>query len=103
MIHISGMNPEQWAETTIVRLDGKREFRERPKYGNRHVVFLNDSEWGEVHVDEHNALDFPTGTVNHLSKYTEEKTSIPQNIAKFGIVIGVILVGAEILQTLGER
>ena len=103
MFHISEMTPERWTETSIVRGDGKREFRERPKYGSRHVVFLINSEWGEAHVDEFNALDFPNGTVNHLSKYTEEKTGIPEVIAKGAIILGGLFVGAKLLQYLEDN
>ena len=45
MLHISEMTSERWIETSIVRIDGRIEFRERPKSGNRHTVFLNNSEW----------------------------------------------------------
>ena len=103
MLHISEMTSERWIETSIVRIDGRIEFRERPKSGNRHTVFLNNSEWGEIHMDEYNALDFPNGTINHISKYNEEKTSIPHNIAKLGIIFGAILAGAKILQIIVER
>ena len=96
------MIPSRWIETSIVRTDGKREFRERPKFGNRHAVFLLGSEWGEVHEDKFNALDFPNGTVDHLSKYTEEKTGIPEIIAKGAIIVGGLVVGAKLLQYLGD-
>jgi len=101
--HISEMISEQWIETSPVRGDGKREFRERPKFGKRHVIFPINSEWGDAHEDEFNALDFPYGTLDHLSKYTEEQTSIPHNIAKLGIVFGAIIVGAKFLQMIGDR
>ena len=84
IIHISEINTERWTDTSIVRLDGKLESREKPQYGNRHAVFNKGSEWCEVHIDEHNVLEFPIGTVDHLAKYMEEKTSLPREIAKVG-------------------
>ena len=103
LIHRSEISNGRWIETSMVRLDGREEFRQRPKYGNLHAIFEIGSEWGEIHTDEHNALDFPNGTVDHLAKYTEEKTSIPQNLARVGIVIGGIIAGAALLKYLGEK
>jgi len=102
MFHTSEMIPERWIETSIVRGDGKREFRERPKYGNRHVIFPINSKWGEVHIDEYNALDFPTGTVSHLAKYSEEKTGIPETIGRTVLVLGGLFVAAKLLQKLED-
>ena len=99
---MSQVQNNQWIETSPIRGDGKREFRERPKFGNRHVIFSINSEWGEVHEDEFNALDFPYGTLDHLSKYTEEQTSIPHNLAKAGIILGSILIGAKLIQKLED-
>jgi len=101
-IHISEITPERWSNTSFARNDGRREFREKPAYGNRHAVFNRNSSLGEVHVDDHNAIDFPTGTVNHISKYTEEKTGIPGQIAKIGIVLGGLFVGYKLLKFLEE-
>jgi len=103
IIHISEINKERWTDTSIVRLDNKLEFREKPQYGNRHAVFNKGSEWGEVHIDEHNALEFPNGTADHLAKYTEEKTSLPKEIAKVGIVLGGLFVGYKVLKFLGDE
>ena len=103
MLHISEMNPKQWIETSPIRGDGKREFRERPKFGNRHVIFPINSEWGEVHIDEYNALDFPTGTVNHLAKYSEEQTGIPETIGRTVLVLGGLILGAKLLQYLEKQ
>lgn len=97
------MSDGRWIETSIVRLDGREEFRQRPKYGNLHAIFEKNSEWGEIHTDEHNALDFPNGTVVHLAKYTNEKTSIPEDWAKAGLVVGGLVVGAAILKYLGGK
>jgi len=102
LIHISEITPERWIDTSFARGDGKLEFRERPRYGNRHAAFSKGAVWGEIHIDEHNALDFPDGTVNHLAKYTEEKTSIPQDIAKLGIILGGLFAGYKLLKFLEE-
>lgn len=102
-IHISEISNERWEDTSFARFDSKLEFREKPKFGNRHAVFNNGSEWGEVHFDEYNALDFPKGTVDHLAKYTEEKTSIPKELAKVVLVAGGIYAGYKILKFLGEE
>lgn len=84
-IHRSEIDLNRWTDTSIFRSDGKEEFRELPQYGNRHVVFPRNQEWGEVHYDEHNATDFPAGTLRHLGKYTNEKTGIPEDLATVGI------------------
>ena len=102
MHHISEMMSNRWAETSFLRFDGKREFREKPEFGNSHVVFSPSSEWGEEHIDKYNALDFPTGTVDHLAKYTEEKTNIPETIAGGLIVVGGLILGAKLLQYLED-
>lgn len=96
------MKTNQWIDTSIVRSDGKIEYRQRPTFGNHHAVFDKNSEWGTEHTDEFNALDFPNGTLNHLSRYTEEKTGIPHDIAKVGIILGSILIGAKLLQKLED-
>jgi hypothetical protein len=53
-------------------------------------VFAKGALLGEIHYDEHNATDFPVGTINHASKYVEEKTGIPKGL----VVLGIVLVGA---------
>ena len=90
-------------ETSIVRADGLEEFREKPGFGNRHAIFETYSDWGEVHHDKNNALDFPNGTLDHLAKYTEEKTDIPSKWAKGGLILGSILVGAYLLKSIGGK
>jgi hypothetical protein len=67
--------------------DGKQHYRELKQYGNRHAIFEPGAEWGIVHIDQHNATDFPTGTLNHLAKFANEKTGIPESAAKIGIVL----------------
>ncbi len=102
-INLSQMDPEEWINTSLARSDGKIEYRQRPKYGNLHALFEKNSEWGEIHNDEHNALDFPNGTVDHLAKYTNEKTSIPEDWASAGIVVGGLVVGAALLKYIEEK
>jgi hypothetical protein len=65
---------------------------------NRHAVFETGAEWGTVHEDEHNATDFLVGTVNHLAKYTNERTGVPEGLAKLAIV----LLGAYGIYRLGK-
>ena len=101
-IHISEINSERWTNTSLIRSDNKIEFREKPQFGNRHVLFEIDSSWGTVHYDKYNALDFPDGTINHLAQYTEEKTSLPAGLAKIAIVIGGVYVGYKLLKFLVE-
>jgi len=79
------MTPDQWANTTGFPPDGKEHFRELKQYGNRHAVFERGGTFGMVHCDQYNALDFPVGTLNHLAKYTNEKTGISENAARIGI------------------
>jgi len=38
-----------------------------------------------------------------LAKYTEEKTGIPEQIAKVGIVLGALVVGAAVIKFLGDE
>jgi len=102
LIHRSEITEEQWSDTSIIRTDGREEFREKPGFQDRHAIFVKGAEWGEVHVDEYNALDFPNGTVDHLSKYAEEKTGVPELIAKGVIVLGGLFVAAKLLQKLED-
>jgi hypothetical protein len=69
------MTSERWVNSAGLPPDGREHFRELKQYGNRHVVFERNTEWGQIHIDEHNATDFPVGTVNNLAKYTNEKTA----------------------------
>ena len=102
MYHISEMTNDRWVNTSISRFDAKIEFREKPQFGNAHVIFPQNSEWGEEHIDKYNALDFPSGTVDHLAKYSEEKIGIPETIARGVIVVGGLILGAKLLQYLEE-
>ena len=103
LIHISEIHPQNWIDTSLVRSDGKLEFREKPQFGSRHAIFYKGSDWGEVHNDEYNALDFPNGTLDHLAKYTEEKTSLPKEAIKIGIIFGSLYAGYKILKFLGDE
>ena len=103
MIHRSEVQTSRWMETSIIRTDGLEEFREKPEFGNRHAIFQPGSDWGEIHYDKYNALDFPNGTLDHLAKYTEEKTNIPEKLAKGGLIVGGLLVGAFLLKGLGGK
>lgn len=85
LIHRSEINSVCWVDTSMIRTDGMKEYRELPQYGNRHAIFNPNSEWGEVHYDEHNATNFPVGSIKHLGRYTNEKTGIPEDIATVGI------------------
>ncbi|MEX0862171.1 hypothetical protein [Nitrosopumilus sp.] len=103
MIHRHEVQTAQWSETSIIRTDGLEEFREKPEFGNRHAIFQPNLNWGEIHYDEHNALDFPNGTLDHLAKYTEEKTGIPEKWAKGGLILGGVLAGIFLLKGLGGK
>lgn len=102
IIHRYEMTSERWINTSYLRSDNKEEFREKKEFGNRHAVFDRGSEWGEVHHDEHNATDFPIGTINHAAKYTEEKTGIPQGLAAVGITAAGLYAGYKLLKYLWE-
>ena len=84
---------ERWIDTSYLRIDGKEEFRERAKYGNRHAIFEKGSQIGYVHIDKFNATDVPSGAINHTSNYVEEKTGIPQGLATLGIAALGLFVG----------
>lgn len=91
--------PDRWENTSNYRLDGKIEYREKKEYGNRHAVFDSIySEWGEVHIDEFNATNFPIGTVRHVSKYVEEKTGIPEWLISIATGALAIYVGYKALK-----
>ena len=78
---------DRWVNSTGLPPDGREHFRERKAYGNRHAVFEVGAEWGTVHVDEHNATDFPAGTVNHGAKWMNEQTGVPEGLAKLAIIL----------------
>ena len=79
-------HPEQWQDTSYLRFDGKTEYREKKKYGNRHAIFEIGAVLGFIHVDKHNATDFPIGTIRHFSNYVEENTGIPQDLVTIAIL-----------------
>ena len=76
LIHISEIlaKPNRWTRTW----DG---YRELESYGNRHAKFI-DSEWLEIHWDQYNAVSFPTGTINHLAKWANEKSGINEGLLR---------------------
>jgi len=102
IIHRSQITNERWIDTSFLRSDVKEEFRERAKFGNRHAIFKKGSQWGYVHVDKHNATDFPSGTLNHAALYTNEQTGISEDIAKIGILGIGIYAAYKILKFLDE-
>ncbi|MCV0366388.1 MAG: hypothetical protein K5798_03860 [Nitrosopumilus sp.] len=91
-IHISEIlsESEKWVITH--NWFGKIEYRELEKFGNRHAVFENDSEWGAVHYDQHNATSFPIGTVNHLAKWGNEETGLDEGLLRLVGWIGLLYV-----------
>lgn len=103
IIHRSEITKERWTETSYLRNDDKEEFREKVKYGNRHAVFVKGALLGEVHYDEYNATDVPVGTINHASKYVEEKTNIPKGLVALGIVVGLVYVGYKTVKYLNKK
>ena len=96
-------HPERWMNTSDVRSDGKEEYRERKEFGNRHVIFENGALYGIVHHDKYNAIDFPVGTVQHVSNYTEEKTGIPAGLVTLGIVLGSAYLGYKAIKYVSKR
>ena len=89
--------PERWV---TLRYFDRVEARERPAYGDRHVVFPGDSDLGEMHDDDYNALDFPTGTVNHLAQWGNEKTGINEDLLRLGGWAALLYLGYQILKRL---
>ena len=79
-------------------LEGKEVFRELEKYGNRHAVFEKNADFGIVHPDQYNATSFPTGTVNHVAKWTNENTGI--NEIAINIATSNLIEYPPLLQTL---
>lgn len=102
-IHRSEITKERWTDTSYLRTDGKEEFREKKQFGNRHAVFDKGSQWGEVHYDKYNAIDVPSGTVNHFAKYTEEKIGIPQELVVLLIIVVGLAVVVQILRYLAKN
>lgn len=103
MIQRIDVQNARWLNTSVLRSDGREEFRELPRYGNRHAIFEQGLDIGNVHYDKHNALDFPEGTLNHISHYVEEKTGIPENLVKGGLVFGSIVSAVALAKYLGDK
>ena len=96
-------HPERWMNTSDIRSDNKKEYRERKEFGNRHVIFENGALYGIVHHDKYNATDFPVGTVQHVSKYTEEKTGIPAGLVTFGIIAVSAFLGYKAIKYVAKK
>lgn len=58
-MHRNELKESEWVNTSIFRWDGKEDYRQFPEHGNGHVVFEPSQEWGDLHYDQYNALDFP--------------------------------------------
>ena len=60
---------------------------------NCDAVFEPNAEWGNLHYDEHNALDFPMGTYRHVRGWLSEKTGVSERtidgLAAI-VVIGIV-------------
>ena len=95
--------PVRWMDTSGVRSDSREEYRERKEFGNRHTIFEKGSLFGEVHYDKYNATDFPVGTVQHVSQYTEEKTGIPAGLVTLGIVLGTAFLGYKAIKYVAKK
>ena len=96
-------HPERWMKTSWLRLDGKEEYRERKEFGNRHVIFERGTLFGEIHYDKYNATDFPVGTVQHTSNYTEEKTGIPAGLVTLGIIAVSAFLGYKAIKYVSKK
>lgn len=95
-IHISKIlsESERWVVTR--NWFGKTEYRELEKFGDRHALFENGSEWGIVHYDQYNATSFPEGTVNHLAKWGNEETGIDEGLLRVVGWVGLLYAGKKI-------
>lgn len=100
MIHVSEIlnEYEKWIMTHN-SLE-KIEYRELEKFGNRHAVFSDGSEWGAVHYDEFNATSFPIGTINHLAKWENEQTGLPEEVLRLVGWVGLLYAGKKVLDNL---
>jgi len=95
--------PERWINTSWSRTDGKMEYRERKEFGNRHVIFEKWALFGVVHHDKYNATNFPVGTVQHISNYTEEKTGIPAGLVTLGIIAVSAFLGYKAIKYISKK
>ncbi|MGI0016260.1 MAG: hypothetical protein ACREBU_22800 [Nitrososphaera sp.] len=87
LIHRAEVLTNRWINTSGLPPDGKEHYRELRQYGNRHAILEPGAECGTVHFDQYNATDFPSGTLNHLAKFANEKTGIPEGAAKLGLTL----------------
>ena len=99
-IHISEIlnESEKWIMTK--NWLGKTEYRELEKFGDRHAVFENDSEYGTIHYDQYNATTFPVGTVNHLAKWGNEETGLPEGLLRLLGWAGLLYAGKKLADQL---
>lgn len=102
-MHRNELKESEWVNTSIFRWDGKEDYRQFPEHGDGHVVFEPSQEWGDLHYDQYNALDFPNGTLEHLALYIEEKTGISKNQAKGGLIIGGLITASLIWDFLESK
>jgi|APSaa5957512535_1039671.scaffolds.fasta_scaffold476233_1 hypothetical protein len=95
-IHISEIlnELEKWVLTR--NWFGKTEYRELEKFGDRHAVFENGSEWGTIHYDQYNATSFPVGTVNHLAKWGNEETGLDEGLLRLAGWAGLLYLGKKV-------
>ncbi len=96
-------HPERWMNTSGVRSDNKEEYRERKEFGNRHVIFEKWALFGVIHHDKYNATNFPVGTVQHVSNYTEEKTGIPAGLVTWGIIAVSAFLGYKVIKFISKK
>lgn len=52
-IHRSKIFDNEWRNTSFVRFDGKEEYREKPRYRDRHAIFEKDAEWAPTTFDNY--------------------------------------------------
>lgn len=55
-----------------------------------------------MHHDDHNAIDFPTGTLDHAAQYTNEQTGLDEGLMKVAIAGGTIYVGYKLVKAVAK-
>ncbi|MGH9878167.1 MAG: hypothetical protein ACRD3Z_04360 [Nitrososphaerales archaeon] len=85
-------NPDWEYFPASFNVDGKDHYRQKPSKGNGDAVFEPRAEWGNLHYDEHNALDFPMGTYKHVRKWVSEKTGISEKTVD-GLTTAIVVIG----------